>query len=76
MPFFQRAGKMQGVVEYVLGGHRLKVAGLGSNNNGRKKPSCASLHICNFDFLPEKAAVVLQRPEHSHPCPWLLTCCT
>lgn len=25
LPFFQRAGKMQGVVDYVLSGHRLKV---------------------------------------------------
>ncbi|GFR42157.1 hypothetical protein Agub_g3009 [Astrephomene gubernaculifera] len=25
LPFFQRAGKMQGVVEYVLSGHRLRV---------------------------------------------------
>ena len=25
LPFFQRAGKMQAVVEYVLSGHRLKV---------------------------------------------------
>ncbi|GLI65134.1 hypothetical protein VaNZ11_008590 [Volvox africanus] len=25
LPFFQRAGKMTGVVEYVLGGHRLRV---------------------------------------------------
>ena len=26
LPFFQRAGKMTGVVDYVLSGHRLKVS--------------------------------------------------
>jgi len=34
LPFFQRNGKMQGLVEFVLSGHRLKVG------------ACVCMHVC------------------------------